>query len=74
MEFVTDRVCSIHTTVEAFLEEYTQITQDDIHACLEYAATGAKLPNTTWAELDPFMNEQEEHRKEEWAEKNASDG
>ena len=56
------------------MEEYTQITQDDIHACLEYAATGAKLPNTTWAELDQFMNEQEEHRKEEWAEKNASDG
>ncbi len=78
VEFVTDRVCSMHPTVEAFLEEYTQVTRDDVDACLEYAATGAKLSNTTWAELDQFMNEKEEHRKkkwlEEWVAKNASAG
>ncbi len=78
VEFVTDRVCSVHTTVEQFLKEYTQVTQEDVYACLEYAATGAKLSNITWAELNRRMDEEDEHRKKEWlaqwAEKNASAG
>ena len=66
VEFVTDRVCTTHATVEAFLDEYTQVTRDDVNACLEYAATGAKLSNFDWAELDQEMNEKEEQRKRRW--------
>ena len=78
VEFVTDWVCSVHTTIEAFLEEYSLVSKEDVQACLEYAATGAKLSNITWAELDQWMNEQEEQRKKkwltEWQEKNATAG
>lgn len=78
VEFVTDRVCSVHTTMEGFLKEYAQITQEDVHACLEYAATGAKLSNFTRANYDQWMDEEEEKRKREWLanweEKNASAG
>ena len=78
VEFVTDRVCSVHATMEGFLEEYTQITREDVHACLEYAATGAKLSNFTWADYDRWMDEEEARRKREWLadwkEKNASAG
>ena len=78
VEFVTDWLCGGSSTEEQFLEEYTHVTREDVHACLEYAATGAKLSNITWAELDQWMNEQDERRKRqwlaEWAEKNASPG
>ena len=66
VEFVTDRVCTSHFTVEDFLEQYAQVSEDDVRACLEYAATGARLSNVSWAELDQRLNEQEERRKKEW--------
>ena len=78
VEFVTDRICSIHTTVEAFLEEYSQVSKDDVYACIEYAATGSKLSNPAWVKFDQLMNEQEEQRRkkwlDDWREKNASAG
>ena len=66
VEFVTDRVCSIHTNVDAFLEEYTQVSGDDVRACLEYAATGARLSNVNRAEMDQRVSEEENQRKKEW--------
>ena len=78
VEFVTDRLCGGNFTEEEFLVEYSHVTREDILACLEYASTGAKLSNFTWAEFDQWMNEQEEQRKKkwlaEWQEKNASAG
>lgn len=77
VEFVTDTLCGGNITEEWFLEEY-QVTPEDVHACLEYASTGAKLSYISWAELDRWMDEQEERRKKkwlaEWAERNASSG
>lgn len=78
VEFVTDRVCSVHASMEEFLKEYTQITLEDVHACLEYAATGAKLSKFARAYYGQWMDEEEEKRKREWLaewqEKNASAG
>ena len=78
VEFVTDRVCSVHVTIDGFLKEYTQVTQEDVHACMEYAATGAELSNSSWADHDRLMDEEEAKRKREWLaewqEKNASAG
>ena len=50
-----------------FLEEYHPlVTREDLHACLEYAATGAKLSNFTWADYNRRMDEEEEREKREW--------
>lgn len=35
---------------------YSHITSEDIRACREYAATGAKLSNVTWADIDAIMD------------------
>lgn len=35
---------------------YSHITPEDIRACREYAATGAKLSNVTWADIDAMMD------------------
>ena len=78
VEFVTDWLCCGNATAEQFLKEYTHVTREDVQACLEYAATGAKLSHISWADLDRWMNEQEEQRKKqwlaEWTAKNASAG
>lgn len=78
VEFVTDRICNPHAVLERFLKEYTQLTEDDVQACLEYAATGAKLSKYTWAEIDREFNEEEERSKlkwlEDWKNRNASAG
>ena len=66
VEFVTDRVCTSHATVEVFLDEYGQLTRDDVNACLEYAATGAQLSNFSPTETDQAMNERDEQRKKKW--------
>ncbi len=66
VEFVTDTLCGGNITQEWFLEEYSHVTREDVQACLEYAATGAKLSNFTWAELDRWMDEQEEQEKRQW--------
>ena len=78
VEFVIDWLSGGYVTEDQFLEEYTHVTREDLFACLEYASTGAKLSNITWAELDQWMNEQEAQRKrkwlEGWAERNAISG
>lgn len=66
VEFVTDRVCTTHATIDDFLDEYTQVTRDDVNACLGYAATGARLSNFSWVEFDQEMNEKEDQRKKKW--------
>ena len=35
---------------------YSHITPGDIRACRKYAATGAKLSNVTWADIDAIMD------------------
>ena len=35
---------------------YSHLTPEDIKACREYAATGAKLSNVTWADIDAIMD------------------
>ena len=35
---------------------YSHIASEDIQACREYAATGAKLSNVTWTEIDAIMD------------------
>lgn len=38
------------------IRRYSHITPEDIRACREYAATGAKLSNVTWADIDAMMD------------------
>ena len=38
------------------IRRYSHITPEDIRACREYAATGAKLSNMTWADIDAMMD------------------
>ena len=35
---------------------YSHLTPEDIRACQQYAATGAKLSNVTWADIDAIMD------------------
>ena len=35
---------------------YSHITPEDIRACQQYAATGAKLSNVSWADIDAIMD------------------
>ena len=35
---------------------YSHLTAEDIRACQRYAATGAKLSNVTWADIDAIMD------------------
>ena len=35
---------------------YSHIAPGDIRACRKYAATGAKLSNVTWADIDAIMD------------------
>ena len=35
---------------------YSHITPKDIRACRDYAATGAKLSNVTWEDIDAIMD------------------
>ena len=35
---------------------YSHITSEDIRACREYAATGVKLSNVTWTDIDAIMD------------------
>ena len=38
------------------IRSYSHITLKDIQVCREYAATGAKLSNVTWADIDAIMD------------------
>ena len=78
VEFISDIVRVVDFHEESFLAEHPHITREDLYACLEYAASGAKLSNTSWAELNRQMTEEEAERKREWLAEwkgeNASDG
>ena len=78
VEFISDLMRVMDFNEASFLTEHPYITREDLYACLEYAASGAKLSNTAWAELNRQMNEEAEQRKREWLaewkKKNAPDG
>lgn len=38
---------------------YSHLTPEDIRACREYAATGAKLSSVTWEDIDAIMDGKE---------------
>ena len=42
--------------------DYPHITPEDIDACRRYKATGAKLSNFTWADLNAWMDEADRAR------------
>ena len=50
------------TTVEYLLTNYPHIRAEDIDACVKYKATGAKLSNFTWADLNALMDADELHK------------
>lgn len=66
VEFVLDELRRDGVSVESFLQGYDgYISREDIQACREFAATGARLYVTTWAELDGWMDGREESRKDD---------
>ena len=57
VEFILDELGRDGVSVESFLQGYDgYISREDIQACREFAATGARLYVTTWAELDGWMD------------------
>ena len=56
VELITDFLDGGCTKAE-LLEEYTHITAEDIDACIRYKATGAKLSNFTWDDLNAWIDE-----------------
>lgn len=44
------------STVDDIMQSYPHITEADIEACRQYKATGAKLSNVTWEDLDAIMD------------------
>ena len=55
VELITDRLEG-GATEEEILRSYPHIAPEDIEACRQYKATGAKLSKTTWAMLDAWMD------------------
>ncbi len=51
VELITDLLEGGHTEAE-IIEDYPHITPEDIEACVQYKATGAKLSYVTWADID----------------------
>ena len=62
VELITDFLDYDNWTEDEVLEEYSHITREDIDACRRYKATGAKLSNVTWAELNARMDEADRAR------------
>lgn len=56
VEFITDLLKGGYRTLADVVRDYPQIREDDVDACIRYKATGAKLSNFTWAELDAWMD------------------
>ncbi len=50
VEFILDLLAS-EVSEEEILEDYHQLTKEDIHACLRYAARSCK--NEIYVELEP---------------------
>ena len=44
------------STVDDIMQDYPHINEEDIEACRQYKATGAKLSNVTWEDLDAIMD------------------
>ena len=57
VELITDFLDYHNWTEAEILEEYSHITSEDVDACRRYKATGAKLSNFTWADLNAWMDE-----------------
>jgi len=55
VELITDLLES-GNTVEDIMHGYPHINEEDIEACRQYKATGAKLSNVTWEDLDAIMD------------------
>ena len=55
VELITDLLRGGHTRAE-IIEDYPHITLEDIEACVQYKATGAKLSYVTWADIDAIMD------------------
>lgn len=59
VEFITDLLKGGYRTPADVVRDYPQIREDDVDACMRYKATGAKLSNFTWADLDTLMEADE---------------
>ena len=55
VELITDLLEGGHSRDEIILD-YPHITLEDIEACVQYKATGAKLSYVTWADIDAIMD------------------
>lgn len=44
------------STVDAIMQGYPHISEEDIEACRQYKATGAKLSHVTWEDLDAIID------------------
>ena len=55
VELITDLLEGGHSQAEIILD-YPHITPEDIEACIQYKATGAKLSYVTWADIDAIMD------------------
>ena len=57
VELITDFLEGGCSTKTDLLKSYPHITLEDIDACIRYKATGAKLSNFTWDDLNAWMDE-----------------
>ena len=57
VELITDFLEGVGCTEADLLKSYPHITREDIEACVRYKATGAKLSNYTWDDLNDWMDE-----------------
>ena len=55
VELITDLLEAGFSEAEIILD-YSHVTPEDIDACRRYKATGAKLSNVTWADIDAIMD------------------
>ena len=55
VELVTERLEG-GWSVSQILDSYSHIRAEDIDACVKYKATGAKLSNVSWADIDAIMD------------------
>ena len=62
VELITDFLGGGVWTEADILKSYPGITLEDIDACVRYKATGAKLSNVTWADIDAIMDESDRAR------------
>ena len=55
VELITDLLEGGRTEADV-IYRYPYLTEEDIEACRQYKATGAKLSNVTWADIDAIMD------------------